>query len=257
MTSILKSAASGIIAQKYNMDVIANNIANLQTTGFKKTRLLFADGPYENHTVPVPEGSNPEPDFKAGTGVRVAGVQRIFSPGSLQETGNAWDLAIAGEGFFQVGLPDGRKAYTRDGAFQIDGKGQLATAEGYLVDPPVTIPPGAENVSIDEGGTVRASVNGENVELGSIRIATFPNPEGLYAVGHNLFTASEASGEAQVDQPGTGTRGKIVSGVLEDANVDLGEEMTRAIEAQRAYELCIKVFQTADEMLGMANNLSR
>ncbi|MDA8189244.1 MAG: flagellar basal-body rod protein FlgG [Dehalococcoidales bacterium] len=250
MSSILKSAASGLLAQKYNLDVIANNIANISTTGFKKSRATFADAAYENAVVNAPE-------TRTGTGVTIASAQRMFSQGSFAETGNPWDLAIAGDGFFQVALPDGRKAFTRDGSFQVDAQDRLTTGDGLLVDPPVTIPYGAENVTVDPNGAVSADVNGQRVTLGNISVVTFPNPEGLLAIGHNLYAPSEASGDAQAGQAGAGGRGQIVSGVLEGSNVDLAEEMTKAMEAQRAYQLSIKVLQTADEMLGLANNIRR
>ncbi len=257
MFSILKSAASGLLAQTYNMDAIANNIANVNTDGYKKTRTDFADTAYDTMAATTSAIGGVAPEFRAGAGVAVAATQRVFSAGSLRETDNPWDLAIAGTGFFQVALPDGRKAYTRDGSFQIDGQGHLTTGEGFLVDPPITVPQGAENVQVDQNGTVRASVNGQQVELGSITVATFPDPEGLLAIGHNLYAASDASGNAQVGQAGAGGRGQIMSGVLESSNVDMADEMTKAVEAQRAYQLSIKVLQTADELLGLANNLRK
>ncbi len=257
MSTILRSAVSGLLAQKYNLDLIANNIANLNTTGYKKSRGIFADATYETQAaIALPE-SEPVPEVRAGTGVRVVAAQRVFSPGSFKETDNIWDLAIAGDGFFQVAFPDGQKGYTRDGSFQIDSQGRVATVQGFLLDPPVTIPPGAESIEIDESGVVRGRLNGKPAEFGTISIAEFPNREGLLALGHNLFAPSEASGDAQAEGEAVYGRSRIMSGVQETSNVDLAEEMTKAMEAQRAYQLSIKVLQTADEMLGLANNLRR
>ncbi len=257
MTSILKIAGSGLLAQQANLDVIANNIANIGTTGFKKSRAVFADSQYETGTLSAEGTTEPSIQVRAGTGVTVAAAQRLMSPGSFRETGSIWDMAIAGEGFFQVSLPDGRTAYTRDGSFQVDAQGQLVTGDGSLVSPPVTIPPGAQDVTIDATGVVRATVDGNPTDVGRIDIATFPNPSGLLAIGHNLFAPSEASGDAQAGQAGTDGRGQLMVGLLEDSNVDIGEEMTKVIEAQRAYQLSLKMLQTADEMLGMANNIRR
>ncbi|MCL4533659.1 MAG: flagellar basal-body rod protein FlgG [Bacteroidetes bacterium] len=257
MTTILKVAASGLLAQQANLDLIANNIANLGTTGFKKSRAVFADAAYETGVLEAP-GTNEAPmEVTTGTGVTLAAAQRILSPGSFRETGNVWDLTIAGDGFFQVSLADGRTAYTRDGSFQVDAQGQLVTADGSLVTPPVTIPQGAQDVEIDGAGTVRAKVDGKLTELGAVNVATFPNPAGLLAVGHNLFVPSDASGEAQAGAGGTEGRGQLMSGVLEGSNVDFAEETTKMIEAQRAYQLSIKLVQTADEMLGLANNIRK
>lgn len=257
MFTILKSAASGLLAQKYNLDVIANNIANVSTTGYKKARTTFADAAYKTIPAGALPAGGPTNEFRAGTGVTLAAAQKMFFPGSLTETNGVWDLAIGGEGFFQVALPDGRKAYTRDGSFRVDGEGRLTTASGLLVDPPVNIPADAEDVHVDASGVIRGSLNGQLVELGDIVVATFPNPDGMLAIGQNLYLPSEASGEARVGHAGTEGRGQILSGVLENSNVDLAEEMTRAIEAQRAYQLSVKALQTADEMLGLANNLRR
>ncbi len=257
MTTILRSAASGLLAQQANLDIIANNISNINTTGYKKTRALLADAAYETGPLEAPGGLEPSLEVRAGAGVTLAAAQRLFTPGNLQETGNTWDLAIAGDGFFQVSLGDGRLAYTRDGAFQVDGEGRLCTVGGLLVEPPITIPPDAENVQIDSAGTVWAALNGQATELGSIAVVSFPNSAGLLAMGGNLYTATEASGGPQPGMAGEEGRGQIVSGVLEASNVDIAEEMTRAIEAQRAYQLSIKLVQAADEMLAMANNLRK
>ena len=257
MLTIMKTAASGMLAQKFSLEVVANNIANMSTTAFKKSRAVFASAPYRLTTEPVLDSGEPAAVFRTGTGVRLLADQRLFFQGTLLETGNPWDLAIAGDGFFQVSMPDGSKAYTRDGSFQTDGQGRVVTVEGLLLDPPVTVPEGAEEVAIEENGLVTALVGGERVQLGTIAVSTFPNPEGLLSIGHNLYIASEASGAAQVGPLGVDGRGQIVSGALESSNVDLAEEMTRAIEAQRAYQLNVKALQTADEMLAMANNLRK
>lgn len=257
MSMILSAAVSGLLAQRYNLDVIANNIANISTNGYKKVRAMFTDAPQETESATVFPDGTPVPEFQHGTGVRLASTQRLFSQGNFKETGNTWDLSIAGEGFFPLALPDGRNAYTRDGAFKIDGAGRLTTADGLLVDPPLAIPAGVQDVQVDETGAVRGTLNGETVEVGSIPIVIFANPEGLETIGHNLYVPSASSGDAQLDLAGANGRGQIVSGVLEESNVDLAEEMTRAMEAQRAYQLSIKALQTADEMIGLANNVRR
>jgi flagellar basal-body rod protein FlgG len=257
MSSILRTAASGLAAQQRALDIISNNIANVSTTGFKKSRAVFADAKYYSEAASTTPLGEPVPAFTSGSGVTMAATQRILSAGNFQETGSPLDLTIAGNGFFQVALPDGTRAYTRDGSFTIDAQGQLTTTQGYLVDPPITFPAGAQNVQIDQNGAVQAEVNGQPTQIGTINVATFPTPEGLLAAGGNLYTVSDASGQPQVGAPGAGGAGQLVSGVLETSNVDLADEMTRAIEAQRAYQLNIKVMQTADEMIGLATNIRR
>ncbi len=258
MSTIITSAVSGLLAQKNNLDLIANNIANMSTTGYKKARAIFTDGAYETHSaIQLPDGETTIPEVRLGSGVRLVASQRLFSQGNFRETNNPWDLAIAGDGFFQVSLPDGGMAYTRDGAFQIDAQGHLATAEGFLGDPPVEIPKDIQELRVDESGAIQGTLNGQPVQLGRIPVVAFANAQGLLAIGHSLFVPTESSGEAQPGQAGTGDRGQIISGVLEESNVDLAEEMTRAMEAQRAYQMSIKVLQTADEMESLANNLRR
>jgi flagellar basal-body rod protein FlgG len=257
MITSLKSAASGLIAQRINTDVISNNIANLSTTAYKKSRVNMVDVGQEILAQFQLPGAEYPVDVIAGGGVTAAASQVMFTQGQLRETGNIWDVAIAGRGFFQVALPDGGTAYTRDGSFRIDAQGQLVTSDGFTLDPAITIPLGAENVQIDETGTVSALVDGQSTSLGQLPLAIFPNPEGLISIGRNFFSASESSGQAQVGQPGAEGRGQIMTGVLEGSNVDLAEEMTKLIEAQRAYQLSIKALQTTDEMLGLANNLRR
>jgi len=257
----LSTAATGMLAQQLNIDVIANNIANLNTTGFKRQRAEFQDLLYQNiervganssdaGTV-VPSG------IQIGVGVRTAGVYRISDQGALQNTGNQFDMSINGKGYFNIQLPDGQTAYTRAGSFQIDQQGQLVTPQGYIVQPAINIPQGAIDVSINAQGEVSAKLDGQPApqQIGQLDLAIFANEIGLEAIGSNLFLESQASGAANVSAPGQNGYGDIVQGFLENSNVNAVGEITAMISAQRAYELNSKVIQTSDEMLQAANNL--
>jgi flagellar basal-body rod protein FlgG len=256
----LNIAATGMAAQETHLEGISNNIANANTTGYKRQRVEFQDLLYQtvraagtatSATTTAPTG------LQLGAGVRVVGTARMFEQGTVQITNNPLDVAIEGNGFFVVQQPDGNPAYTRAGALKTDAEGRLVTPEGMPLDPQITIPGDAVSVAIASNGTVSATLKGESapVELGQIAIATFVNPAGLQAEGHNLFTATAASGEAQVGEPGMDGRGALLGGAIERANVDIVEEMVGLIAAQRAYEINSKVITTADEMLRAATQL--
>lgn len=262
MIRSLHTAATGMEAQQLNMDVIAHNLANVNTTAFKRSRVDFQDllyqtiraaGSTQAQGLRVPTG------IQVGLGVRSAATQKVFTQGDFQETGNTWDLLIEGAGFFQVTLPSGELAYTRDGSFKIDASGRVVTSDGYPLEPAITIPPGAEKVDIGEDGTVSVMIAGQSApqEVGSIQLVNFINPAGLESLGRNLFAKTEASGEPVPGIPGQDGLGTIAQGFLEMSNVKVVEEMVNMILAQRAYEVNSKTIQTADEMLSIANNIRR
>jgi flagellar basal-body rod protein FlgG len=260
MFRALHIAATGMGAQETQLEGISNNIANANTVGYKKERVEFQDLLYQTLKAPgAPTGGTTmaPTGLQLGTGVRVVGTARNFEQGALQNTNNPLDVAIEGNGFFVVQQNDGNPAYTRAGNFQKDGNGQLVTSEGLPLDPPITIPEGTVDLMIGADGTVSATVGGESapVELGKLTIATFVNPAGLRSIGHNLLTATPASGEPQVGDPAADGRGALLQGSLEQANVEIVEEMIGLIAAQRAYEINTKVITTADEMLRSATQL--
>lgn len=258
----LWSAATGMTAQQTSIDVIANNLANVNTVGFKASRVDFQDLVYQTLREPgaaSTESSQVPTGVQVGLGAKYAAVQRVFSPGELRQTGNSLDLAIEGDGFFQIQLPDGRTAYTRDGAFKLDGQGRLVNSDGLPLQPEITIPPDAVNVSIGSDGTVSVTVAGESEpqQIGQITLAKFLNPAGTANLGRNLMLPTPASGDPVTTTPGTEGLGTIGQGLLELSNVNIIEEMVSMIVAQRAYEVNSKAIQVADEMLAMANNLHR
>lgn len=262
MIRSLWTAATGMEAQQLNMDVIANNLANVNTTGFKKSRVDFQDLLYQTIRAagaPEAEGTRVPTGIQVGLGSRPASVQKIMTQGDVQATGNQLDVVIEGDGFFQVMLPSGTYGYTRDGSFKIDGDGRLVTSDGYTIWPEITIPREATNVSIGPNGAVSVKVDGETEprELGDLKLVKFQNPAGLVNVGRNLMAQSAASGEPSEDVPGQNGLGTLSQGFLEMSNVKVVEEMVNLIVAQRAYEVNAKSIQTADEMLGIANQLRR
>ncbi len=258
MMRALWSAASGMVAQQLNVDTIANNLANVNTAGFKRFRVDFQDLLYQTIRVPgapAAEGVMIPTGLQVGLGVRPAATTRIFSQGTFQHTGNPLDLVIEGEGFFQVLLPDGSKAYTRAGSFKLDSDGNIVTADGYPLEPPISIPADAIDISVGADGSVAVTLAGQSEPqtIGKIELARFPNPAGLSSIGHNLFAETAASGQPTTGTPGMNGLGTIGQGVLELSNVVVVEEMVNMIIAQRAYEANAQAIKISDEMLHMAN----
>ncbi len=259
----LFTAATGMIAQQMNIDTIANNLANVNTTSFKKSRVNFQDLLYETVKpagtetttgTTIPEG------IQVGHGVRPSAIAKSYSQGNLVQTGNALDIAIEGDGFFQVELPDGSTAFTRDGAFKINQDGNVLTADGYLMTPGISIPTDATEIAIGADGTVSVMTPGNNTpqNVGTITLVRFANPAGLDArLGRNLLIETLASGTPTEGQPGLDGMGMIEQGFIENSNVQVVEEIIQMIVAQRAYEASSKVIQSSDDMLQLANNLRR
>ncbi|MBE3574419.1 MAG: flagellar basal-body rod protein FlgG [Firmicutes bacterium] len=258
----LWTAASGMIAQQLNIDNIANNLANVNTTGFKKSRVDFQDLIYQTIRVagtPVIQGAQVPTGIQLGHGVRPVATQKVFTEGEIKQTDNPLDLLIEGEGFFQVLMPDGTVAYTRDGAFKKDGSGRVVTSDGFALEPELVIPPDATSISIGTDGTVSVMVAGNDQaqQIGQIQLARFVNPAGLSSIGRNLFRPTAASGNPETGTPGLQGLGTLAQNYLEMSNVQVVEEMVNMIVAQRAYEVNSKAIQAADEMLQTANNLRR
>ncbi|MEE2698748.1 MAG: flagellar basal-body rod protein FlgG [Pseudomonadota bacterium] len=254
----LQIAATGMLAQQYNTEVVANNLANMNTSGFQRRRAEFADLIYRNYERGPKAGSKAGElvpgNVESGHGVRIGSIYRISEQGSLVQTSNTFDLAIQGRGYFQVLLPNGDLAYTRDGSFQLDGTGQLVTENGLSLQPGIIVPQGATEVTINPSGEVLVTGgNGdETVNIGTLQIANFLNEGGLEAFGYNLFRATEASGEPLIDKPLSPGFGALTQGFLEASNVDPISEIAALIAAQRAYEMNSKVVQTVDHMMGPA-----
>jgi flagellar basal-body rod protein FlgG len=263
MMRSLWSAASGMVAQQKNMDVVAHNLANVNTYGNKKVRAEFQDFIYQNlrdaggtsgNGTQYPQG------LQIGLGTRVAATNRIFTQGPLQTTDNPTDVGIQGEGFFQVQLPDGTTAYTRDGSFKIDSERRLVTSDGFLLIPNITLDETAtvDSLVISSDGVVSDTPAGGNqTEIGTLQIARFTNPAGLYAYGKNLFLATAASGDAVTGNPGADGMGVLTQNTLEMSGVQIVEEMVNMIVSQRAYESNSKAITTSDAMLEIANGLKR
>jgi flagellar basal-body rod protein FlgG len=262
MQRSLWSAATGMQAQQLNVDIIANNLANISTTGFKKSRADFHDLMYQTLQAPgmasssetmVPTG------MQVGLGVRTAAVQRMFMQGDYTKTDNELDLAIDGDGFFQVLLPDGETGYTRSGAFKLDRDGRIVNSDGYVVLPEMTIPSDTTKINVGTDGTVSVTQAGQTnpTELGTLELAQFANPAGLDGLGRTLFKPSESSGDAVTGTAGQDGFGGITQGFLEMANVNVVDEMVAMIIGQRAYEANSKAVQTSDSMLQIVNNLKR
>lgn len=262
MLRSLWAGASGMIAQQTHLDVVSHNLANVNTAGFKKIRTDFQDLLYQIHRepgVPVDPDSMVPTGIQVGLGARVAGTTRIFSQGSLQTTDNDTDLAIAGDGFYQVALPDGTIAYSRDSNWKIDSNGQVVNHDGFLLEPAVVVPEDAIEFSVSQTGaiTIRQPGDVEQQEIGQITLVRFINPAGLRSIGQNLFQETNASGAPVEGNPGDQGFGIIQQKTLEMSNVQVVEEMVEMIVAQRAYEANSKSIATADEFLRMANNLKR
>lgn len=263
MIRALWTAAAGMNCQQVNVDVIANNLANANTAGFKKSRADFQDLLYQNLRsagTMSNAGAQYPVGLEVGLGARVISTEKVFSQGDFRETSNPLDLVIEGDGFFQISLPNGTTGYTRTGSFKSDAEGRLVTSEGWLLTPGVTIPPTAVEITVGSDGSV-SILNGESgavEDLGvTIELARFPNPGGLKAVGHSMFMPTPASGNAITGTPGTLGLGAINPGFVEMSNVSVVEEMVNLIAGQRAYEVSSKAIQASDEMLQMANNVKR
>jgi flagellar basal-body rod protein FlgG len=261
MMRALFSAATGMTAQQTNVDVIANNLANVNTSGFKRMRADFADLLYQTLRAPgttTVQGSQSPSGIQIGMGARLAATSRMWHQGEFQNSGDPYHLAIQGDGLFQINTPDGIQ-YTRDGSFKRDVNGNLVTTEGFLLEPAINIPQGAENIAVGADGTVTYTLPGETEaqQAGQISLAKFVNPAGLLSVGHNRYKATSASGPAITGTPGTDGMGTIAQGFLESSNVKIVEELVNLIIAQRAYEVNSRAIQTSDDMLQTANNLRR
>lgn len=245
---------TGLDGQQTAMDTIANNLANVQTTGYKQSRPVFQDLMYQTLRQPgaqVGDATQLPTGLQLGTGVRVAATQKIHTQGNLNNTGSDMNIAINGRGFLQVQLPDGTEAYTRDGTLQPDQNGQLTTAGGYVVQPPINIPANALTVTIGKDGTVSVTQPGSavNVQVGQLQLATFINPTGLQSMGENLYQETDASGPPNVLQPGVDGAGQIYQQYLETSNVNVAEELVNMITTQRAFEMNSKAVSTSDQML--------
>ncbi len=254
MIGALNTAATGMEAQQIMIDIIANNLANVNTTGFKKTRGDFQDLMYRTIRAPgtsVAAGFETPTGLQIGQGTRAVSAQRIFSQGEYKNTSNPLDLAIEGDGFFSVQSPTGETLYTRAGSFKADSQGQMVTTDGYLLDPSITIPEDATAITIGEDGTVSVNLAGQtdSQEIGSIQLSSFVNAAGLEAIGRGYYRPSTASGQALTATPGQEGLGTLSQGFLETSNVKVVEEMIEMIAGQRAYEINSKVIQTADQML--------
>ena len=262
MIRCLWTAASGMQAQTSNIDVISNNLANVNTAGFKRSRVDFQDLLYETMRVPgtsAPNGGQIPTGIQIGHGTRTVATHKIFIQGDFQHTENELDMAIEGQGFFQIVQGNGDIAYTRAGNFKIDSEGRLVSPDGFLMEPEITIPSDALSVSISTNGTVSVLQPGQSQpsDVGNIELVRFVNPAGLQSIGRNLFVQTQASGDPTTGTPGEDGFGTVAQGYLEMSNVNVVDEMVNMITAQRAYEINSKAIQAADDMLQMANALKR
>lgn len=257
----LDIGATGMLAQQMNVDVISNNIANMTTSGFKRQRAEFHDLIYQNKLRPGATSSDADTTVPSGMqfglGVGLGSIYRLHEQGTIKMTENALDLAITGEGYYQIELPDGETAYTRSGVFQLNENGEIVTAQGYLLQPGLTVPDDAEDIIVNNSGEVLVKLPGQIAvqNLGQIQIATFVNPGGLEGIGDTMFMETDASGAPIVGNPGEDNFGEIRQGALENSNVNVVEEITNLIAAQRAYEMNSNVISTSDEMLQTATQL--
>ncbi|MGQ2965662.1 flagellar basal-body rod protein FlgG [Methylophilus sp.] len=245
---------TGLDAQQTQMDVISHNLANVSTSGFKKSRAVFEDLLYQNIRQPGSQSSQQTQlpsGLQLGTGVKPVATERIFTQGNLQQTDNSKDVAIQGNGFFQILMPDGSTAYTRDGSFQMDSQGQLVTSSGFPVQPSITIPANAQTLSIGRDGVVSITTadSTASTQIGQIQLATFINPTGLQSKGENLYVETTASGNPNTNTPGSNGAGLLQQNYLETSNVNVVEELVSMIQTQRAYEINSKAITTSDQML--------
>jgi len=259
MNRALWSSKTGLDAQQTRMGVIANNLANANTTGFKRDRAVFEDLIYQNvrqvganssQDTQLPSGLN------VGTGVRVVATEKLFTQGGLTKTDNSLDVAIQGRGFFEILLPDGTSGYTRDGSFQLNSQGQIVTSSGFPLQPGFTVPPNAQSITIAADGTISVLTPGNSTpqQIGSIQLVDFINPSGLQAQGGNIYTETASSGSPQAGTAGQNGLGTLMQGSLETSNVNVVEELVGMIETQRAYELNSKAIASIDDMLAYASN---
>lgn len=257
----LHVAATGMTAQETKLDTIANNLANANTTGFKRQEAEFEDLLYQNLRAPTANaaGGVAPAGVQLGSGARVVTTSRAFAQGPIQQTGNPLDLAIEGTGFLAVMRRDGDIAYTRAGALKVDTQGRLVTSDGLPLEPPINVPPEATNIAVAADGVVTATMPGQRqpTQLGQLQLVTFPNPNGLSAAGHNLYEATAASGEPLIGAAGEAGRGTFLQGALEGSNVEVVNEMIALVRTQRAYEINSKVVSAADEMLRNASQVGR
>jgi len=253
-------AKTGLDAQQTQLDVISNNLANVGTAGFKRSRAVFEDLLYQTLRQPGAQSSQQTQlptGLTLGTGVRPVATERIFTQGNLQQTGNNLDVAVNGQGFFQVQLPDGTTAYTRDGSFHLDAQGQLVTSSGYALQPAITIPSNALTITVARDGTVTVTQPGQATptQVGALQLANFINAAGLQSQGENLYIETAASGTPTTNTPGTNGLGTLSQGYVETSNVNVVEELVNMIQTQRAYEINSKAVQTSDQMLQRLSQL--
>ena len=259
MMRALDIAATGLAAQQLNVDTISQNLANLNTTGFKAERPEFQDLLYQDlrrvGTNSTDQGTILPVGLQVGLGVRTAAISRDTNQGTVNNTGNSLDMAVQGKGFFQVTMPDGTTAYTRDGGFKLSASGQIVTRDGFTVQPGITIPSNATEISVNTSGQVQVSINGQIApsQIGQLQLANFINPVGLQALGGNLYAETAASGTPTTNNPGQAEFGTVLQGYLENSNVDSVSAITNLITAQRTYEFNTKVLKAADEMLQALN----
>ncbi len=261
MIRSLDIGATGMLAQQLNVDTISNNIANMTTTGFKRQRAAFRDLLYQNIDRPgstsSSSGTTLPTGLQVGLGVQAGAVYRLHSQGTVQATENSLDLAINGDGFFQIDLPNGGTGYTRDGTFQINESGELVTLQGYTVSPGITIPSDAQSIDINSEGEVLISLPNQTAtsNVGQLQLANFVNAAGLESIGNNIYLETDASGSATTGAAGSNEFGSLLQGYLEGSNVNVVEEMTQLISAQRAYEMNSNIISTSDEMLQTVSQL--
>ncbi|MDR3443104.1 MAG: flagellar basal-body rod protein FlgG [Legionella sp.] len=258
MQPALWVSKSGLEAQEKTIGTIANNLANVNTVGYKKDRALFEDLLYQNSSqagAQSSENSMVPTGINAGTGVHLVATQKLFEQGSIQHTNNQYDVAIQGQGFFTILMPDGTQGYTRNGAFTLDSTGQVVDSHGYLLQPSITLPTGTQGITISQDGVVSATVAGSTTptNLGTIQLTNFTNPAGLQPIGQNLFQETASSGTPTLDNPGNNGLGTLLQNNLEASNVNVVEELVNMIQAQRSYEITAKGMQTVDNMLQYLN----
>jgi flagellar basal-body rod protein FlgG len=259
MNLALWASKTGLDAQQTRLAVVSNNLANVGTMGFKRSRAVFEDLLYQNVRqvgAQTSQDTESPTGMYLGTGVRVVATEKQYTQGSLQQTGNSLDVAVQGRGFFQILMPDGTEAYTRDGSFKLDSQGQLVTVGGYTVQPPISIPDGAQSVTVGRDGTVSVKLAGSTtpVNVGQLQTVDFINPAGLEPRGEGLLLESAASGPPQIGTPGLNGLGTLAQGALETSNVNVVEELVAMIETQRAYEMNSKSISTTDQMLAYLTN---